>query len=90
MSQDFRVGDLACVVRTCCAGSFADTGGRIAPIAWIRFRTTTCSHCPAKNVELHAASAPDRPGVPLRWLKRIDPHPEAGSEQYPEGALAEV
>jgi len=90
MAETFRVGDLACVVRTCCAGSFADTGGLIAPIAWIQFRTTTCRHCPARNVELHAASAPDRPGVPLRWLKRIDPHPDAGSGRHDEELFADA
>ncbi len=76
MRETFRIGDLACVVRTCCAGSFGETGGRIAPVAGIGRKGTRCLHCQAKNVGLHAGSAMDRPGVPVLWLKRIDRHPD--------------
>lgn len=84
MNQSFKVGDLACVVRTCCAEKFAETGGRVGAIAWIGTRKTACWFCGAKNIGVHAASALDRPGVPLPWLKRIDPHPGAGAPSRPE------
>ena len=76
MNETFRVGDLACVVRTCCAGSFAETGGHVGTVAWVAFKGSRCSHCGAKNIGPHAGSAMDRPGAPFPWLKRIDPHPE--------------
>jgi hypothetical protein len=78
MNDTLRVGDLACVVRTCCAGSFGETGGIVGAVAWIASKTTTCTYCRERNVGLHAASAAGRPGVPLTWLKRIDPHREPG------------
>jgi hypothetical protein len=90
MNETLRVGDLACVVRSCCAGSFGDTGGKIATVAWIASKTTTCVHCRARNVGVHAASAADRPGVPLPWLKRIDPHREPGGELQQDELFLEV
>jgi hypothetical protein len=80
MNETLRVGDLACVVRSCCAGSFGETGGIVGAVAWIASKTTTCVHCKARNVGVHAGSTADRPGVPSTWLKRIDPHPESGGE----------
>jgi hypothetical protein len=87
VNESFRVGDLACVVRTCCAVSFGENGGRIGTIAWVGFRTTNCKNCGAKNTGLHAASAIGRNGAPFPWLKRIDPDPE-GRDTFRQKKMA--
>lgn len=74
MSEQIKVGDLVMFRHVCC-DAFTD-GVTVFTVASIR-PTRAGYSCAACNSRLpdepHAADAPQYPGAPISWLKRIPP-----------------
>lgn len=74
MSEPIKIGDLVAIVRSCCVG-FRD-GVSIFRVESMRPTRTSarCSTCGGElPKEPYAADAPQYPGAPVSWLKRIPP-----------------
>lgn len=74
MSEPIKIGDLVAIVRSCCVG-FRD-GVSIFRVESMRPTRTSsfCSSCGGTLPnEAYASDAPQYPGAPISWLKRIPP-----------------
>ena len=85
MIRPIKIGDLVMFTRSCC-DRFRDSVA-VFVVASIR-PTRTSSWCSGCRRELpnepYAADAPQYPGAPVSWLKRIPPLGELESEKTKE------
>lgn len=80
-----QMGDLVMFVRSCCLG-FRD-GASIFIVGSLRpsRASGTCSSCGGSLPdEPYASDAPQHPGAPISWLKKIPPLSELGDVETKE------
>lgn len=89
MSEPIKIGDLVMFTHWCC-DQFSD-GATIFTVASIRpsRSASCCSYC-RKTLphDRYAADAPQYPGAPFSWLKKIDPPQEKQDERHDEEITA--
>lgn len=89
MDKPIAVGDLAMHVRVCCKRSDAVSDlGKIAIIKMVRVRETRCQKCGQLNQGVHASAKTNGIGVPVEWLKRIEPPALPESIEHKESLTA--
>lgn len=77
--SEIKKGDLVIHVGGCC-GELPSLG-QIAEVMWISYRHTKCEFCAYETKGLHAGSRRRAAGVPLPWLRKIDPDQASDHER---------
>lgn len=75
MSEKISPGDLVCVVKACCDWQRNRIVGQTSVVPYIRITKTQCHGCKKLSTGLHAGAFEKSAGVPLSWLKKINPPP---------------
>ena len=71
MSKPISKGDLVMVVRGCTCGK--TRLGRIYRVSYIQIRPCYCGYCGLSYALENVAMRDISSGMPLSWLKRLDP-----------------
>jgi hypothetical protein len=77
--KPISVGDLVQVIAHCCG--YKSEVGMIAVALWIEPRKTMCHACRGRHEGLHVGARQASAGMPIEYLKRIDPPAEGEYER---------
>ena len=92
MSDPIKVGDLVMQVRACCDSPLHKTLGMIGTVNFIGEGNTLCGGCGFKGTGIHVSCRVDHRiyggGVPVSWVKKIDPPQLSENEKRDEEITA--
>lgn len=71
MSDPIKVGDLVMQIRDCCGK--CRTTGMVGTVKHVHDTTTRCRYCSSYFHCIHVSCGKPKGGVPLSWVKKIDP-----------------